>query len=1557
MSVSDKIKCVKIDKYFYRSPEGEILKYSQYCIQKNCKTLASYNYEKLKPKYCNKHKLDEMVNVKRGHKLCHDCKKSYKNKCITPSCKYTIKNYENSSKYMKLKIIKYLKDNFIEFYMCRICSQIVDKDHFDTEKHIKKFNSVCNIDIDKSLKDTFIKIKCKFNDIRYNYIYTDLYFKKHIKDIILKNINVNKYYKSYIIKKNMLEFNHGQADPMYISEKHDSNNILYDIENIEHLEENKERNLKPYLIKYSSMDYDYKIKKMYEDIEKINFKKSGDSIYYINSVGCEFHITECELLKGSNYNFEKIPKIFYTSRVISIIKNKDQKCFIYNYIRKFLNPVNKHQDRVSLKDKEICKNLEEELDFNFDNVKIKDLSKIENLLETNIYVYSCDKNLKNRLPVYKSDKNYEKYLDLLLYEEHYMNIKNITKFFYPNETNKIYFCRNCCNKMYSQKKFDEHLQFCQTNKTQLLLPSQNKYLQFKNLQNTIQHNFICYADIESQMIFNNNVYEHEHLMSGYYLHCIDQRYSKKVKLFDNLEDFRDNLINELDYIDNIYKNKLNFDIDMKNFNKEEFDKVEKCKHCNHKFNNDYNNRKITLIEKVDKYKLQRIIDDFNNNDINEETQNNFKKYYENLDKNGEIKIIYRQNYNTGRCYSNQFSLQNMYNIVRSSIIHKDSIDIDFINSNITIIIYLAEKYKLKIPNIKKYSNDRENILKKINNDRSIAKKLILAILNGGFSQKYHDDKNINKFLKDTEEESKMLHKYFYKIDKRIDDEKIYNYKGKNFSRILQDYENKLLMNLYDYFQIKKIKMMTLIFDGILLLPDQQINIHDIESYLFDKTNIPMKISIKPFKDHFPRFGEPNINIKDFKKIYKNICYINKKVIHHDHSKKENNIIDFICNNCNLKIKNSKELIVLFHNAKGYDNSYMLDIFSKIPNIQISCLGQNIEKFKMLKFLIPEKDYSIKIIDSLAFLQSNLNDLSKDLDNDLKIITKKHFKDKFEMVNKKLENFPYNYVNKDTLKDENLPDKNHFYNMLKLKDITDKEYKSVKNFYENMKFKNLREYLECYLKSDITLLADIFNNFRKIIFDNLGLDPVKYISAPSLTKDCALKYSKTKIENIQDVSIFQFVKKSVMGGLSNSINPYVKIDNDNQSIVYNDISSQYPYELSKKLPYKNYKFIEKFDENRYGQDKDYGCILLCDVKTTDKIKNDCLYSQCPMLVSKCKITDKNLSEYQLNQIKNKRDNKNSNYKSQSEKLITNLGNDSNTYLNFEMYQMFKKAGYDIEIKKILEFKHKAIFKNYIEYLYSKKKQYSLEKKISMELCFKIMMNSFYGSTLTDKTRFKDIKICTTKEQALKLTKKPNFNSFNIINENLVIIEMFKNKCIFDSPILIGSEILFNSKCNLYNYMYNIIPELFGKENITYSLRDTDSIIYKIKNCSYENYLKILENNKNLFDKQLGLMENELDENIKEIISLRSKCYSILTVNNNHSSKAKSISKNYCKKNHTHEYFKKVLNNNINNKAEFYRISLKNGKLQTVLQLKDDINNFNDKRYMIDNLISKPHEINL
>ena len=98
------------------------------------------------------------------------------------------------------------------------------------------------------------------------------------------------------------------------------------------------------------------------------------------------------------------------------------------------------------------------------------------------------------------------------------------------------------------------------------------------------------------------------------------------------------------------------------------------------------------------------------------------EYYNSLNKDGEVNVIYKQNNNTGRYCSTKFSLQNMYHKVRNSIIHEKSLDIDFVDSIVTVIIYLANKHNLKISFIIKYANDRENILKQINDDRMTAKK-------------------------------------------------------------------------------------------------------------------------------------------------------------------------------------------------------------------------------------------------------------------------------------------------------------------------------------------------------------------------------------------------------------------------------------------------------------------------------------------------------------------------------------------------------------------------------------------------------------------------------------------------------------------------------------------------------------------------------------------------------------------------------------------------------------------------------------------------------------------
>ena len=287
-SVGEKMSCQRIDKFYFRDPKGRIRKYLQFCRRLKCKTESSYNYENLKPKYCFKHKKEDMVITKRKHKLCQDCRSSYKSKCNSLKCKHYIKNYPTQSAYMKLKTINYLKETKQEFYLCRLCQLIVNKDHFFTEEHIQKFHDNIQIDILKSFEYSLISIRCVFVETKYNYLYTDLYFKKHIKDLILKNVDDKKYYKSYILKKHMITFNNND-DHVYFSEKSNSNNIISDIDNIENLEKNEE-NMKPYLIKTSNQDYIYNLSKMYEDISKINQYDSGNSIKTVHNVECYFKL-------------------------------------------------------------------------------------------------------------------------------------------------------------------------------------------------------------------------------------------------------------------------------------------------------------------------------------------------------------------------------------------------------------------------------------------------------------------------------------------------------------------------------------------------------------------------------------------------------------------------------------------------------------------------------------------------------------------------------------------------------------------------------------------------------------------------------------------------------------------------------------------------------------------------------------------------------------------------------------------------------------------------------------------------------------------------------------------------------------------------------------------------------------------------------------------------------------------------------------------------------------------------------------------------------------------
>ena len=112
------------------------------------------------------------------------------------------------------------------------------------------------------------------------------------------------------------------------------------------------------------------------------------------------------------------------------------------------------------------------------------------------------------------------------------------------------------------------------------------------------------------------------------------------------------------------------------------------------------------------------------------------------------------------------------------------------------------------------------------------------------------------------------------------------------------------------------------------------------------------------------------------------------------------------------------------------------------------------------------------------------------------------------------------------KESNLPDIDCLLSSLKECGITEKEYQRACNVRKVFSIKNLGEYHDLYLKTDVLLLCDVFENG----FD-YGLDPCHYFSSPGLSWDVVLKMTGIQLEKINNIDMHLFLEKGMRGGVS------------------------------------------------------------------------------------------------------------------------------------------------------------------------------------------------------------------------------------------------------------------------------------------------------------------------------------------------------------------------------------------------------------------------------------------
>ena len=110
----------------------------------------------------------------------------------------------------------------------------------------------------------------------------------------------------------------------------------------------------------------------------------------------------------------------------------------------------------------------------------------------------------------------------------------------------------------------------------------------------------------------------------------------------------------------------------------------------------------------------------------------------------------------------------------------------------------------------------------------------------------------------------------------------------------------------------------------------------------------------------------------------------------------------------------------------------------------------------------------------------------------------------------------------------LPEKEYFYSHLNVEDITDADYVHEKTVCKDFEIANLGEYRDLYVQSDTLLLADVFENFRNMCLKIHELDPARFLTAPRLAWQAALKKTEVKLNLLTDIDISLIVEKGIRG---------------------------------------------------------------------------------------------------------------------------------------------------------------------------------------------------------------------------------------------------------------------------------------------------------------------------------------------------------------------------------------------------------------------------------------------
>ena len=678
--------------------------------------------------------------------------------------------------------------------------------------------------------------------------------------------------------------------------------------------------------------------------------------------------------------------------------------------------------------------------------------------------------------------------------------------------------------------------------------------------------------------------------------------------------------------------------------------------------------------------------------------------------------------------------------------------------------------------------------------------------------------------------------------------------------------------------------------------------------------------------------------------------------------------------CNFRLQISAEKIkipVVFHNLKGYDGHLIIqgmgdiirenDLRGEEP-LNIDVIASNAEKYITFKI-----GKHLKFIDSYQFMASPLANLAKALPDNKFIYTSEAFSGERLDLMKAKGVYPYDYMDSfQKFSETQLPKRDDFYSLLTNEEISESEYAHAQKVWETFGIKNMGQYHDLYLRSDVLLPADIYENFREQYLDTYGLDPAHYVSLPSSSWDVMLKMTGVRLDLLSDVEMLNFIEKGMRGGISTITHRYAVANNkymknydpekESSYIPYLDANNLYGWAMSQKLPTGDFSWVKcpwliKLDS--YDENSAKGLILEVDLEYPKELHS--LHNDYPLAPEKITVREEMLSDY-CQKIQAKEGIK----IGQVEKLIPNLRDKEKYIVHYRNLQFYLSKG--LKLKKIhraLEFSQSSWLAEYIDF--NTKKRAKAKNPFEKDF-FKLANNAVFGKTMENKRKRCNIQLVTDPEKMLRLAARPTYVSHKIFHENLVAVHYRQTKLLMDKPLYVRMSILELSKTLMYDFHYNYILPKYPEAKLLFT--DTDSLCYHIETEDvYRDFFADRErfdnsdyppNSEFYFTENKKVIGKFKDETagvpIRKFIGLKSKMYSISLDNEKDSKKAKGVKKNVIRKGISHGDYIDVLSESKVMHHKMKTIRSDCHQISSYEINKISLSPFDDKRYILSDGIS-------